>query len=265
EMDRLLRTAPEGELLREGALAVLAGRPNAGKSTLYNALVGEERAIVTEEPGTTRDALVATVQIGGFPFRLVDTAGLREAGERVERLGIEVTRRYLDRADVVLLCVPAGEPLSAGEREFPARVGAPVVLLETKADTFVPGGGPAAPAEAAQVAGASPGVIADKLRISARTGEGMEELRALLPRLVYRAVVTAAPDAPVLTRRRQREGLARAREELDAFVRALRDGLPAEVASTHLLPAETALEELLGVISAEEVLDAVFGSFCVGK
>jgi tRNA modification GTPase len=93
DIDELLATAPEGELLREGALTVLAGRPNVGKSSLYNALAGEERAIVTPEPGTTRDALEVLVQLGGFPFRLVDTAGLREGGEAVERIGIEVTRR----------------------------------------------------------------------------------------------------------------------------------------------------------------------------
>ena len=103
DLERMLATAPEGELLREGALAVFAGAPNVGKSSLYNALVGEERAIVTAEAGTTRDALEAPVQLGGYPFRLVDTAGLREEAEHVERLGIEVARGYLARADVVIV------------------------------------------------------------------------------------------------------------------------------------------------------------------
>ncbi len=97
-MDGLLRTAPEGELLREGALTVLAGRTNAGKSSLFNALLGEERSIVTEVPGTTRDALEAVVSLGGYPFRLVDTAGLRETEERVEKIGVEVAKRYLARS-----------------------------------------------------------------------------------------------------------------------------------------------------------------------
>src|SRR5690606_21453506 len=131
----LLDTAPEGELLREGALAVLAGRPNSGKSSLFNALLGQERAIVTELPGTTRDALEASVALGGFPFRLVDTAGLRETADRVERLGVEVARRYLGAADVVLLCVEAGRPPADDELGF-ARAAAPrpVVLVRTKLD-----------------------------------------------------------------------------------------------------------------------------------
>jgi tRNA modification GTPase len=260
DADVLLATAPEGELLRDGALAVLAGRPNAGKSSLYNALVGEERAIVTEEPGTTRDALVASVELGGFPFRLVDTAGLREAGERVERIGIEVTRRYLERADVVLLCVPAGGPPSEEERAFArdaARV--PVVWVETKSDL--------APEVVGEVGAEDAGVLpsACKVRVSVRSGEGLERLRNALPELVYAGVVASSPSAPVLTRSRQRRGLEVARAEVAEFRAALEGGLPAEVAASHLRAAESALEEVLGVISTERVLDAVFAEFCVGK
>lgn len=251
-VDALLATAPAGELLREGALAVLAGRPNAGKSSLYNALVGEERAIVTDEPGTTRDALIASVDIGGFPFRLVDTAGLREAGERVERIGIEVTRRYLERADLVLLCVPSGQGATTSEKEFLREIqGVPVVWLDTKADL--------------QSEVDASDDVANKVRVSARTGEGLDVLRSLLPRLAYGGIVTASPDAPILTRARQRRGLESARAEIESFTAALRNGLPAEVASSHLRAAEIALEDVLGAISTEDVLDVVFAEFCVGK
>src|SRR5438034_482317 len=105
---RLLDSAPEGERLREGALLVTAGRPNAGKSSLFNALLGTERAIVTEVPGTTRDAVEAHAVLEGFPFRLVDTAGLRDSDDRIERLGIEVSRKYLAASDLVLFCRDAG-------------------------------------------------------------------------------------------------------------------------------------------------------------
>ncbi|HUF75563.1 MAG TPA: tRNA uridine-5-carboxymethylaminomethyl(34) synthesis GTPase MnmE [Longimicrobiales bacterium] len=262
ELKAMLATAPEGELLREGALAVLAGRPNVGKSSLYNALIGEERAIVTEEPGTTRDALVTTVELGGFPFRLVDTAGLRESEGRIERMGIEVTRKYLERADVVLLCVPAGEEPGSDEDAFLAELnGAPVLLVETKADLVEESSGVAgsgAPGRAGRWA-------ASKVRVSVISGEGLASLREVLPRLVYSEVVNASPDAPVLTRRRQRDALALAWREVLAFGEALDCDLPVEVASTHLRTAEAALEELLGVISVEDVLDAVFAEFCVGK
>jgi tRNA modification GTPase len=256
DIDRLLSTAPEGELLREGALAVLAGRPNAGKSSLYNALLGEERAIVTEEPGTTRDALVAAVELGGFPFRLVDTAGLREAGERVERIGIEVTRRYLERADVVLLCIPRGAAVTEEERMFArGQGGVPVVWVETKADVVSADTG----------ADDAPFETASKVRVSVRTGEGLSRLREVLRGLVYSGVASASPGAPVLTRSRQRRGLERARTEVAAFRDALAGGLPAEVAASHLRAAEGALEEVVGTISSESVLDAVFAEFCVGK
>ena len=113
-------------------MAVLAGPPNSGKSSLFNALVGVERAIVTDEPGTTRDAIEAVVEVDGFPFRLVDTAGLRSAAGRVERLGIEVARRYLDTADAVLYCREAGRAATERERRFCRGLAAPVVRLRTK-------------------------------------------------------------------------------------------------------------------------------------
>jgi tRNA modification GTPase len=270
EMDELLATAPEGELLREGALTVFAGRPNAGKSSLYNALLGEDRAIVTEEAGTTRDALEASVQLGGFPFRLVDTAGLRESGDRIEMLGIEVARRYVDRADLILLCVPADEGMTGTERSFLDSVGTtPVVLVTTKVDLTagsVAEGVDAGDASDTGEGGAeSAGLFAGCVRVSALSGEGFPRLRELLPGLVYASVVRGGTDAPVLTRRRQARGLATARDEVAAFRRAMLDGLPAEVAASHLRPAETALEELLGVVSVDDVLDVVFKEFCVGK
>ena len=251
---RLLDTASEGELLREGALAVLAGQPNSGKSSLFNALLGRDRAIVTEVPGTTRDAVEATVSLGGFPFRLVDTAGLRDTVDRVERLGVEVTRRYLTAADLVLLCVEDRGQLADTELEFLEEAGGcPVVVVWSKAD-LARGPCPEVPAGATGAA-----------CVSALTGSGLPELRALLPALVYRGLVEAAVDAPVLTRARHGEAVRGALEEVEGFASALREGVGPEVASAHLRPAETALEELLGVITEDDVLDRVFRDFCIGK
>jgi tRNA modification GTPase len=261
EMRAMLATAPEGELLREGALVVFAGRPNTGKSSLYNALLGEERAIVTEEPGTTRDALEATIQAGGFPFRLVDTAGLRESEDRIEQMGIEVARRYLVGADVILFCAPAHEPLRDADVAFLAvEREAPVVLVRTKADA-----GDARPVTPESEDLGSGTREARRLRASVLSGEGLEALRDLLPRLVYSGLVQASPEAPVMTRRRQAEALDTAASEVEAFEQGLADGLPAEVAASHLRTAETALEELLGIVSADDVLDVVFREFTVGS
>lgn len=281
-LEGVLATAPEGELLRAGALTVLAGRPNSGKSSIFNALVGYERAIVTEVPGTTRDALEATVSLSGYPFRLVDTAGLRETGERVEALGIEVAHRYLARADLVLYCAEGGEGLSEADLEFLGACRCPLLVLETKADLARRGNGATrkyvgagengySRSEAGQrgrpLAAASGGSEALPRRIatSVVTGEGLEELGTVLPVMVFGGLVQANADTPVVTRRRHRRALERAVEELSAFERALANGIPAEVAATHLKPAETAVEDILGIVTLDEVLDRVFRDFCIGK
>jgi tRNA modification GTPase len=259
DLEAMVRTAPEGELLREGALAVLAGRPNAGKSSLYNALVGEERAIVTEEPGTTRDALLASVQLGGFPFRLVDTAGLRPSTERIERLGIEVAHRYLEKADVVLYCVSAEEGLDPADRSFLAEMtGTPVVLVETKNDLKEEG-------RTAEATKDDALPVAARVRLSAYDGTGVDELRNALTEVAYSALLGLGSEVPVLTRRRHARSLRAALDEIRAFGEGLGEGLPPEVVSTHLRTAESALEDLIGLVCTDDVLDVVFREFCIGK
>lgn len=259
-IDELLRTAPEGELLRGGAVAVLAGPPNAGKSSLYNALLGEDRALVTEVPGTTRDALEADIELGGFPFRLVDTAGLRDTDERLERMGIEVARRALARADVLLLCVQTGDGDGSDALALVAdTVDVPVVLVRTKADLA---GGPGEERNGRSGADVD---TAGEVHVSTVTGVGLGELRDLLPRLVYAGLVESGGDLPLVTRERQARSLRRAREAVVAFQKDLLDGVPADLAATHLRPAETALEEIVGVVSVDDVLDVLFASFCIGK
>ena len=262
QLERLVATAPEGELLREGALAVLAGRPNSGKSSLFNALLGHPRAIVTDQPGTTRDAIEAGVSLGGFPFRLVDTAGIREEAEEIERLGIEVARRYLDRAAVVLLCSRADEVWGEEEEAFLRQLGddPPVVVLRTMRDRVVRVAGAEKGEESWNARASGPAI-----EISAEDGTGLDELRRRLPELLFSGLIDRTGEEPLIMRRRQREGLEQAKKEVADFVEALRSGLPAEVAGTHLRAAETALEQLLGVISGEEVLDRVFSDFCIGK
>jgi tRNA modification GTPase len=258
ELDALLRLAPEGEMLREGALTVIAGRPNAGKSSLFNVLLGFERAIVTEHPGTTRDAIEAVVSVEGYPFRLVDTAGLRENADPVEGMGIEVARSYLARAAVVLFCVEADRELGPEERAFldTRSDGVRWILVRTKTDD----GDPETPPSSL----GGHGETLPSVRVSSRSGEGIPQLRTLLLDAAFSGL-RAAEEAPLVTRRRHVRALREAREEIDAFAEARVAGIPPEVAVTHLQDATLRLEELLGVIGTEEVLDAVFGSFCIGK
>jgi len=268
-IDALLATAPEGELLREGALTVLAGRPNSGKSSLFNALLGAERAIVTDVPGTTRDALEAQASVDGYPFRLVDTAGLRETADRVEGIGIEFARRYLAAADLVLFCVEAGRPLQDDERAFlrdrePART----LVVRTKAD-LADGVGETADEETGDGGTGDQEmestVPLSSVAVAAVEGTGIPELRDALLRMAFGHVLADPGEAPVVTRERHARALRTARDELAEFLSAFGDRVPMEFAATHLRAAAGALEELIGAVTVDDVLDRVFGDFCVGK
>ena len=246
----LLATAPEGERLREGALLVIAGPPNAGKSSLFNALLGQERAIVTEVPGTTRDAIEASTVIAGFPFRLVDTAGLRDSDDRVEQIGIEVARRYVDAADLILFCedhaAASGEQYARRRDAFLANLSAPVVRVTTKQD----------------LATRPP---PDGLPVSVVTGVGLDALRARLAETAFGRLLALGDVEPVVTRARHRTALERALGEVESFSAARERGVDAAATATHLRAAVGALDDLIGVVTPDDVLDRLFASFCVGK
>jgi len=241
----LLATAPAGVRLREGALVVLAGRPNAGKSSLFNALLGIERSLVTELPGTTRDTVEAASEVAGWPVRLADTAGLREADERLERMGIEVSRRYVASADLLVLCVEAGRPPTTEERALLRE--RPSLLVRSKAD-LVP------IAERESEAG---------IPVSIVSGEGLDRLRGALADALFSSAGGYGELEPMLTRERHQVALSRAAEALAAARPEL--GKDAVLAAHHVRGAVTALEEVVGLVHPDEVLGRVFERFCVGK
>jgi tRNA modification GTPase len=252
-LDGLLTTVRAGELIREGALVVIAGAPNVGKSSLFNALLGRRRAIVTDTPGTTRDALEAVIDTESWPIRFVDTAGLRDTTDVVERLGIEVSEDYLDRADVVLACGDNGPSLARAINVIQERTEAPVLAVRTKIDRIESGG---------------PRLETTKggLEVSAETGVGLGELVAAIMATLSADQQMPDFDAPILVHTRHRRAIKQARDELAAFREARRDDqLPAPVAAVHLRAALHGLEELIGAVDVEDVLERVFASFCVGK
>jgi tRNA modification GTPase len=248
-LGRLLATAPEGERLHAGALVVIAGPPNAGKSSLFNALLGMERAIVTEIPGTTRDAIEAPAVLEGFPFRLVDTAGLRDSPDRVEQLGIEVSRRYLANADLVLFCEEAGTS-SATAAAFLSEIKTPAIAVATKADL--------------QPQTAQP-PDRPTVFVSTVTGVGLDIVKHKLAEAAFGSLVRLGDVEPIVTRERHRAALAEALRELEQFQAARARGVDAAATATHLVAAVGALDDLIGVVTPDDVLDRVFGSFCVGK
>ena len=251
-LDRLLATVPVGELVREGAVVVIAGPPNAGKSSLFNALLGRSRAIVTEIPGTTRDAIEAVIDSGKWPLRLVDTAGLRETDDRIEKLGIEVSEKYLADAHVVLACAETDASVAQTRDLVRRRSQAPIIGVHTKSDLV----------SNRDQAVASNGAFA----VSAETGSGLQELVAAIDSVIDEYQGSIEPDLPILTRARHRKALEAERAEVKEFGHAWRtDKLPATVAAVHLRTAVTELEELIGTLDVEDVLERVFSSFCVGK
>lgn len=247
-LDALLATAEQGTLVHEGALVVLAGAPNVGKSSLFNALLGEARAIVTDVPGTTRDAIEAVLDLPAWPLRLVDTAGLHETTDVVERLGIETSSRYLGQAALVLACGDSAGSLVAADSAVRQRTDAPIVTVRTKGDLVTNDH------EKADIV------------VSAQTGAGLRDLLQLVERRLSERHGDPTPDAPGLTRARHQRAVAIAAAELRAFDGAWREGaLPASVAAIHVRAAADALGELIGAVRVDDVLDAVFRRFCVGK
>jgi len=249
-IDTLLKTAPMGELLREGAIVVIAGQPNVGKSSLFNALLGKARAIVTDVPGTTRDALEAVIDVRGWPIRLVDTAGMRTTTDVVEQLGVEVSERYVASAHVILLCNDDSPGYESVEHRIAKLSRAPIVQVRTKSDLVTK----------------RDETPSSHVSVSVIPRAGLDTLLDRITTVLDEHYGTPLVDAPVITRARHRQALLRARSELLLFDEAWQGNtLPAPVAAVHLRDAIGAIEELVGTIDVEDVLDKLFRSFCVGK
>ena len=250
-MDRLIASTPGGELVRHGALVAIVGPPNVGKSSLFNALLGRKRALVTNVPGTTRDAIEAVLDVSPVPLRLVDTAGMRETTDEVERLGVEVSREYLESATAVLACGDSPDTLAAALSAATQHSRGRIIPVRTKADLM------------SDVRSAFDGA---SLAVSATTGEGLETLLGHVSTLIARDVQLPAADAPIVSHARHKRVLEEARNELAEFARAWEEeAMPVTVIAVHLRAAVRLLEELIGTVDVEEILGRLFSAFCVGK
>lgn len=251
----LLRTSRRGRLLSQGLTCVLLGRPNAGKSSLLNALAGYERAIVTPIPGTTRDTVEETVTVGGTLLRLIDTAGLRDTPDRVEQMGVERSRAAMESAELILVLWDSSSPVTQedGELLSQAMSLAPTVLVRSKSDLL------SAPLPLLSLAPMPPVV-----ELSARTGQGLEELeqaiRSALPRQTGEEAY-----GELLTNARQEEAASRALERLEGAQAGLSAGVTPDALLTDVEEALSALGELTGASVREDITDRIFQRFCVGK
>jgi len=253
ELEALLATTSLGKVIRDGAVVVIAGPPNAGKSSLFNALLGTARAIVTDVPGTTRDAIEAVIDIGEWPLRLVDTAGLRAASGQIERLGIEISERYMKSADVVLACADSISQLESTAMKVRALTLAPVICVKTKADTD-------------DMTSRERGAKSDAVFVSAELRTGLEQLVDRITGRLRTTYGEHGTDAPMLTTARQTQAIETALAEMRSFLTVRSNGqVPATIAAVHLRECVRVLEELIGAVDIEDVLDTLFSTFCVGK
>jgi tRNA modification GTPase len=273
-LERLAATYDTGRLLSAGCRVAILGRPNAGKSTLFNALLGTERAIVTDVPGTTRDTLEATLDVRGIPVELVDTAGLRETQEEVERIGVARARDEGERAAAVLYVYDASEGWAAEDRDALAALdGKPVAIVANKIDRLrelsrgqVPrGSAPAAiQSPRGQIPKGSAPAAVHCLELCGLSPDAGPKLRDLLERTVASDLASDSA-SEVLGSVRQRDLVVRAATAAGAALAALARGDSPEYAATHVDSALAALADVFGETTSEDVLQRIFSTFCIGK
>lgn len=246
QLRRVLETATQGKLLREGMHVVLIGQPNVGKSSLMNALAGEEVAIVTDIAGTTRDTVRELILLDGVPVHVIDTAGLRETDDAVERIGIERTWGAVKKADLALLLLDSREGVTTHDEAILARLpaGLPVLRVFNKID----------------LTGEIPGRMrVDELHVSAQSGAGMPQLRACL---LERVGWHGADEGTFIARERHLDAIRRAATHLETALAAYRQ---IEIMAEELRLAQNVLGEITGEFTPDDLLGVIFSRFCIGK
>ena len=263
EIRALLATAHTGRILRDGLPTAIVGKPNVGKSSLMNALLREERAIVTDIPGTTRDSIEEYADIGGVPLRIIDTAGIRETDDVVERIGVEKARGCIERAALVLALFDGAQPLTAEDEEILSLVaGRPALLLLTKSDLPPVTTGEKLRAAYAKCAGenAAPPAV---LSISAKEEQGLSALTAAIGR--FAGTDGGREEGSFVSDERSAALLRAADDQLGAALKTIGAGLSVDFISIDLRAAWEKLGEITGETVGEDIIDEIFSKFCIGK
>lgn len=264
---RLIASADEGRLIKEGVNTVILGKPNAGKSSLLNLFTGEERAIVTEIPGTTRDVLRESVRFGGIIFQMTDTAGIRDTEDIVERIGVERAEKYAKDADLVLYVADGSVPLDENDRRIISVLnGKKVIILLNKSDIC-------SVVEEADLRSLFSEYRSDDIsetekiniiKTSAKDGEGMEEFCETVKNMFFHGEIRQN-DELVITNIRHREALRKAYDSLLLVIKSIENGMPEDFYSIDLMNAYASLGRIIGEEVDDDLVEEIFSKFCMGK
>jgi tRNA modification GTPase len=254
EVDTLLSTSDEGKILREGLSTVIVGKPNVGKSSLLNALVKEKRAIVTDVPGTTRDVIEEYISIEGIPVKIVDTAGIRETEDVVEKIGVEKSKEKIDEADLVILILDLSNKLTHEDREIIDYIkDKKYIVLLNKSDLD-------GKIEREELQGLKSKYITN---ISVKTGEGLDLVKEHIKDLFFNGEIKT--EGIFVTNNRHKESLIRAKENLESSLNALEYTSAIDLASIDIRNAWMNLGEITGEALEEDIIHKIFSEFCLGK
>ncbi len=256
KLEELIAAAEVGKIYREGVGTVIVGKPNVGKSSLLNALLRESRAIVTDVPGTTRDAIEEMLNLQGIPFRVVDTAGIRETRDEVEKLGVERTRRFLEQADLAIFVVDAHLGLSGEDREIIGELRSKRAIVAIN-KTDLPES-----EDLAELVDLLPGKRL--VRMSITNGWGLAELEDAMVEAVAKGQI-APGEGVLVSNLRHKEALGKAHRSLQEARNTVIQGLPEDLLTVDLKAALDALGEITGETVDDEVVDRIFSQFCIGK
>ena len=255
EANRLIDSYDTGKKIKEGIKTVIVGKPNVGKSTLLNALLHEERAIVTHIAGTTRDVIEEIINIKGIPLVLVDTAGIRKTDDIVENIGVEKSKQFIEKADLVLLVLDASKKLETEDIEVITKIkenNKKVIVLLNKIDLN----------KKINLAGHNLGNIVE---ISAKDNIGIEDMQEKIYSYIVEEDVENSSEKLIITNIRHKTALEKTKDAIRNIFETIDMGLPMDLISVDLKEALDSLSEITGEISSEDILDHVFGNFCVGK
>jgi tRNA modification GTPase len=253
-IENLINTSDEGKILREGLSTVIVGKPNVGKSSLLNALIRENRAIVTDIPGTTRDVIEEYINISGVPIKIVDTAGIRETEDIVEKIGVERSKGKIDEADLVLLILDSSRNLDEEDREIIEHIkDKKYIILLNKSDLD-------GKIEKDDLKALNSKFI---LEISAKTGEGLKEVKNIIKDLFFKGEIDT--NNIIITNTRHKEALFRSMESIESAIDTLINTFAIDLASIDIRNAWTYLGEITGDSLEENIIDKIFKEFCLGK